>query len=76
MEINILKGYENSYSNEDNSVSLRINCVDERLKNHVNTVIKQINEIYEVIYDFAKKHEYIIFYHTFRLSHHDRFYTL
>ena len=76
MKINILKGYVNGFSNENNSVSLRINCGDELLKNHVNTVIKQMNKIYDVIYDFAKKHEYIIFYHTFRLSHHDKDYLM
>lgn len=70
MKISILEGYENGFSNKDNSVSLLINT-GKLLNQHLKKVVKEVDDIYKIMSDLTKKHEYIDFYHTFRLGHDD-----
>ena len=64
MKISILEGYENGFSNKDNSVSLLINT-GKLLNQHLKKVVKEVDDIYKIMSDLTKKHEYIDFYHTF-----------
>ena len=73
MKIEILEGYENRYSIENNSVTLRINT-DLLLNQYLKRAIKEVDIIYKIMSDFMKKYKYIIFYHTFRLAHDDKNY--
>ena len=70
MKIEILQGYENCYSFEKNSVSLRINT-DLLLNKYLKKAIKKVDILYNIMSDFTKKYKEIIFYHTFRLVHND-----
>ena len=72
MKIEILKGYENQFSIENNSVTLRINT-DLLLNQYLKRAIKEV-DIYNIMSDFTKKYKDIIFYHTFRLGHDDKDY--
>ena len=72
MKIEILKGYENQFSIENNSVTLRINT-DLLLNHYLKRAIKEV-DIYNIMSDFTKKYKEIIFYHTFRLGHDDKDY--
>ena len=72
MRIEILEGYQNRYSIENNSVTLRINT-DLLLNQYLKRAIKEV-DIYKIMSDFMKKYKYIIFYHTFRLVHNDKNY--
>ena len=65
----ILQGYENNYIGEKNSVSIQIET-DLNLNKYLKKVIKKVDKLYDAMSHFTKKHEEIIFYHTFRL-HHD-----
>ena len=73
MEIAILQGYENSYSDEENSVTLRINT-DLLLNEYLKKAIKKVDKLYDIMSDFTKNYKDIIFYHTFRLGHDDKDY--
>ena len=73
MRIEILEGYQNGYSIENNSVTLRINT-DLLLNQHLKRAVKEVDNIHEIMSDFTKKHKYIIFCHTFRLVHDDEDY--
>ena len=66
--MNILQGYENSYSNEKNSVSIKIKT-DLDLNIYLKNAIKKVDTLYNIMSDFTKKYKEIIFYHTFRLGH-------
>ena len=70
MEIEILQGYENSYSHEKNSVSIQIKT-DLLLNKYLKKAIKKVDILYNIMSDFTKKYKEIIFYHTFRLGHND-----
>ena len=69
----ILQGYENSYSNEENSVSIEIKT-DLDLNIYLKNAIKKVDTLYNIMSDFTKKYKEIIFYHTFRLGHNDKDY--
>ena len=69
----ILQGYENSYSNEKNSVSIKIK-IDLDLNIYLKNAIKKVDTLYNIMSDFTKKYKEIIFYHTFRLGHNDKDY--
>ena len=71
MKIEFLEGYQNSFSEEDNSVTLRINTGP--LNQHLNEAINNEN-IYNIMSGFTKEYKYITFYHTFRLGHNDKEY--
>ena len=73
MRIEILKGYCNGFSNENNSVTLRINT-ESSLNKHLCVVVNEVDEIYEIMLDFVRKHKQIVFYHTFRLVHNNEQY--
>ena len=68
MKINFLQGYENSYSNEKNSVSIQI-ITDLLLNEYLKKAIENVDKLYNYMYDFTKNYKKIIFYHTFRLRH-------
>ena len=70
MKIEILQGYENGYSFEKNSVSLRI-TTDLLLNQYLKKAIKKVDILYNIMSDFTKKYKDIIFYHTFQLVHND-----
>ena len=67
MEIEILQGYENSYSHEKNSVSIQIKT-DLLLNKYLKKAIKKVDILYNIMSDFTKKYKEIIFYHTFWLD--------
>ena len=46
MKINILEGYENGYSSENNSLTIRINT-DLSIGKHIKEVIKNIDDIHK-----------------------------
>ena len=71
MKIEILEGYENGYSHENNSVTLRINT-GSLLNQYIKKAIKKVDILYNIMSDFTKKYKTIIFYHTFRLVHNDK----
>ena len=73
MKISILKGYENSYSHEKNSVSILIKT-DLILNKYLKEAIKKVDILYNIMSDFTKKYKEIIFYHTFQLGHNDKDY--
>ena len=73
MNIEILQGYENGYSSEENSVSLRINT-GLLLNEYLKYTIKKVDNLYIIMSDFTKKYKEIIFYHTFRLTHNNKKY--
>ena len=64
MNIEILQGYENSYSNEKNSVSIQIKT-DLLLNKYLKKAIEKVDILYNIMSDFTKKYKKIIFYHTF-----------
>ena len=59
MRIEILEGYQNGYSIENNSVTLRINT-DLLLNQHLNRAVKEADDIHKIMSDFTKK--YISFF--------------
>ena len=73
MDIEILQGYKNSFSNEKNSVSIQIKT-DLLLNNYLKKAIEKVDILYNIMSDFTKKYKKIIFYHTFRLRHNDKDY--
>ena len=75
MNISVLAGYENGYSCENNSFSLRINS-DKPLSQYLGNIIKEVDDIYNIMNGVINKHKYIDFYHTFRLCHNDRNYIV
>lgn len=54
MKISILEGYENGFSNKDNSVSLLINT-GKLLNQHLKKVVKEVDDIYKIMSDLTKK---------------------
>ena len=74
MEIEILRGYVNGFSNESNTVSLKIDT-GLILNEHLQTTIKNIDLIYDNLSNFTNKYKKIIFYHTLRLIHANKEYS-
>ena len=54
MRINILEGFKNSFNNENNSVSLRIDT-DSPLIKHLDIISKNIDEIHDIMHNIIKK---------------------
>ena len=69
----ILQGYVNDFSGEKNSVSIQIET-GSNLNKYLKKVIKKVDNLYDAMSNFTKKHEEIIFYHTFRLHHNNKKY--
>ena len=50
MEISILEGYENGFSNDNNSITLRINT-GKFLNEYLKKIVEEMDEIYNILYD-------------------------